>query len=143
MAVSKDAMGGDKLWFSDDSYCFYDGHGFEISKWKEMIKDIHRRAEYILSRQLLFRDSDKIEPINPYMYVDSESNFNNDDYFATTIPDHKNAARRIIMNALMKSEKWNQMITIEDGQLVFLTTSVDEYIKHDTEFRELILLTIN
>ena len=108
-----------------------------------MIKNIHRRMKFILSKRFLFRDSNKIELINSYIYIDSESNFNNDDYFATTIPDHKNAARRIIMNALMKSEKWNQMITIEDGQLVFLTTSVDEYIKHDTEFREFILLTIN
>jgi len=143
MGASKDATGGDKLRFSDDGYCFYDGQGFEVSKWKEMVKDIHRRAESILSRQLLFRDSDKIEPINPYIYVDSESNFNNDDYFATTIPDHKNAARRTVMDALMKSEKWDQMMMIEDGQLVFLAAGVDEYTKYDTEFRELILLAIN
>src|SRR6266496_5270353 len=143
MGASKDAMGGDKLRFSDDGYCFYDGHGFEVSKWKEMVKDIHRRAESILSRRLLFRDSDTIEPINPYMYIDSESNFNNDDYFATTIPDYEDAARQTVMNALMKSEKWDQMMTIEDGQLVFLAAGVDEYTKHDTEFRELIVLGIN
>jgi hypothetical protein len=143
MGASKDATGGDKLRFSDDGYCFYDGQGFEVSKWKEMIKDIHRRAECILSRRLLFRDSDRIEPINPYMYIDSESNLNNDDYFATTIPDYKDAARRTIMDALMKSEKWDEMTAIEDGQLVFLAAGVDEYTKHDTEFRELILLGIN
>ena len=89
------------------------------------------------------RDSDTIEPINLYMYIDSESNFNNDDYFATTIPDHKNAARGTIMDTLMKSKKWDQMMTIEDGQLVFLAAGVDEYTKHDTEFRELIVLGIN
>src|SRR5205814_4899023 len=49
MGASKDATGGDKLRFSDDGYCFYDGQGFEVSKWKEMVKDIHRRAESILS----------------------------------------------------------------------------------------------
>jgi len=144
MGASKDAMGGDKLRFSDDqSYCFYDGHGFEVSKWKEMIKDIHRRAESILSRRLLFHDTDKIEPINPYTFIDSESNFNNDDYFATTIPDYRNAARRTVMDALMKSEKWDRMMMIEDGKLVFLAAGVDEYTKHDMEFRELILLAIN
>ena len=58
-----------------------------------MIKNIHRRMEYILSRRLLFHDSDKIESINSYIFIDSESNFNNDDYFAMTISDHKNAAR--------------------------------------------------
>jgi hypothetical protein len=144
LGASKDAKGGDKLRFSDDlSYCFYDGQGFEISKWLSMIEDIHRRAESILSRRLLFRDSDKIELINPYMYIDSESNFNHDDYFATTIPDYEDAARRIIMNELMNSEKWDRMMIIEDGKLVFLATGMDEYTRADTEFRELILLAIN
>jgi hypothetical protein len=143
MGSSKDATGGDKIRFEDNGYCFYDGYGFEVSKWKEMVKDIHRRAECILSRRLLFRDSDTIEAINPYMYIDSESNFNNDDYFATTIPDYEDAARRTIMNALMKSEKWDEMMTVENGQLVFLAAGVDEYTKNDTEFRELIVLAIN
>ena len=105
MGASKDATRGDKLRFSDDGYCFYDDHGFEISKWKEMIKDIHRRAESILNRRLLFRDSDKIEAINSYIYIDLESNFNNNNYFAITIPDHKNIIRQIIINELMKSKK--------------------------------------
>jgi len=35
------------------------------------------------------------------------------------------------------------MMTIEDGELVFLIINVDEYTKDDTEFRELIILTIN
>ena len=35
------------------------------------------------------------------------------------------------------------MMTIEDCELVFLAAGVDEYTKHDTEFRELIVLAIN
>ena len=31
-----------------------------------MIKNIHRRAKFILNKQLLFHDSDKIEAINSY-----------------------------------------------------------------------------
>ena len=85
MSAFKNAIEGDKLWFSDNDYCFYDDQGFEISKWKEMIKDIHRKTEFILSKQLLFHDSNKIESINLYIYIDSENNFNNDDYFAIMI----------------------------------------------------------
>ena len=75
------------------------------------------------SRRLLFHDSETIEPINPYMYIDSESNFNNDDYFAMTIPDYEDTARRTVMDALRKSEKLDQIMTIENGQLVFLVTA--------------------
>ena len=49
--------------------------------------------KYILSRRLLFRDSDTIEAINSYIYIDSENNFNNDDYFATTILDYEDVVR--------------------------------------------------
>ena len=35
------------------------------------------------------------------------------------------------------------MMTIENEELVFLTANIDEYTKDDTEFRELIILTIN
>jgi hypothetical protein len=47
------------------------------------------------------------------------------------------------MNGLMKSEKWDQMMKVENGELVFLAAGVDEYTKDDTEFRELIVLAIN
>jgi len=47
------------------------------------------------------------------------------------------------MDAMMKSEKWDQMMMIENGQLVFRATGVDEYTRYDKEFRELILLAIN
>jgi len=144
MGAGKDAKGADKLRFSDDGlYCIYDGQEFRVSDWIDMVHDILRRAEVILSRQLLFRDSDKIESINPYTFVDSESNFNNGDYFATTIPDYEVIARQMVMNALMNSDNWDKMMVIEDGKLVFLAAGKDEYTKNDTQFRELILLAIN
>ena len=110
----KDVIERNKLRFSDDDYYFYDNQEFEISKWKEIIKNIYWRIKFILSKQFLFRDLDKIESINSYIYINSKSNFNNDDYFAIMILDHKNIIRWIIMNALMKSEKWEKMIAIEN-----------------------------
>ena len=35
------------------------------------------------------------------------------------------------------------MMRMKNEQLIFLTIDVDEYTKDDTEFRELIILTIN
>ena len=50
MNIFKDIIEENKLWFSDDDYCFYDDQEFEISKWKEMIKNIHWKAKTILSK---------------------------------------------------------------------------------------------
>ena len=50
MSIFKDIIKENKLWFSNDNYYFYDNQVFEISKWKEMIKNIHRRAKSILNR---------------------------------------------------------------------------------------------
>ena len=48
--IFKDIIKENKLRFSDNDYCFYNNQGFKISKWKEMIKNIHRRIEFILSK---------------------------------------------------------------------------------------------
>ena len=59
--------------FSDDSeWATIHGHSFEISRYKLMIDSVARRAETILSRELLFRDSDTIDPIDPYEIYDDE-----------------------------------------------------------------------
>ena len=107
------------------------------------MRKIDNISKFIFNKQLLFHDSNKIESINLYIYINSKNNFNNNNYFAIMILDYKNIAKWIIINILIKSEKWNQMMTIENEQLVFLVIDIDEYTKYDTEFWELILLTIN
>jgi hypothetical protein len=47
------------------------------------------------------------------------------------------------MNELMKSKKWDEMMRMENKEFIFLIINIDEYIKDNTEFRELIILTIN
>jgi hypothetical protein len=56
----------------DGKWAQIHGHSFEISRYKSMIDSVVRRAETILSRELLFRDSDTIDPINPYEIHDDE-----------------------------------------------------------------------
>ena len=59
--------------FSDDGErAQINGHSFEINKYKSMIDSVVRRAETILGRELLFRDSDAIDSINPYEIHDDE-----------------------------------------------------------------------
>ena len=89
----KDIIKEDKLWFLNDDYYFYDDQEFEISKWKKMIKDIYWKTKSIFNKQLLFHDSDKIESINSYIYINSENNFNNNNYFIIMILDHKNITK--------------------------------------------------
>jgi hypothetical protein len=89
MKIAKDAKGEDRVRFSaDGKYCYFDGHGFKVEEWKSMVKDIVRRLEMILSRQLLFRPKDTIEPMDPYSFVDHEYVHKNGHYFAYLLPDH-------------------------------------------------------
>ena len=71
--VSMSERGKNTIDFSDDGeWVQIHGHPFEISRYKSMIDSVVRRAEKTLSRELLFRDSDTIDPINPYEIHDDE-----------------------------------------------------------------------
>lgn len=73
IAASINDRGKPMIDFSDDSkWATVHGHAFEISKYKSMIDSVARRAEMILSRELLFRDLDTIDAINPYEIYDDE-----------------------------------------------------------------------
>src|SRR5579859_8078983 len=113
--ASQQAKGSDKIRFSPDkTRCFYDGNGFAISAWKEMMNDITRNAESILSRRLLFRDSDTIDPVNPYEIIDSKNDSTAGEYFASRNPDFKDDARRSCWNCSSQTNGkrlWKCMMT--------------------------------
>jgi len=71
--VAMSERGKNTIDFSDNGeWAQIHGHPFEISQYKSMIASVARRAEKTLSRELLFRDSDTIDPINPYEIHDDE-----------------------------------------------------------------------
>jgi hypothetical protein len=140
--AAREAKGADKIRISNGR-CFYDGGSFLIQAWKQMNQDILRRAETILSRQLLFRNTDTIDSFDPYIYVDQERNFNNGFSLASLIPDHRHRAREIIMTALGQSSSWNSMVRVNENGIEFLVEGKDQYIQSDEEFRELILVSLN
>jgi hypothetical protein len=142
MKIAKDAKGEDRVRFSADrKYCYFDGHGFKVEEWKSMVKDVVRRLEVILSRRLLFRQEDTIEPINPYSFVDHEYVHENGHYFAYLLPDHRHAARKSVLEWLSRSrDDWDKMVRA-DG--TFEPDGVATYRKSVSEFLELLLLAIN
>jgi hypothetical protein len=142
MKIAKDAKGEDRVRFSADrKYCYFDGHGFKVEEWKSMVKDIVCRLEKILSRQLLFRQEDTIEAMDPYSFVDHEYVHENGHYFAYLLPDYRHAARKRVLESLSASrEDWNRIVRA-DG--TFEPDGVARYKKSIIEFLELLLLAIN
>ena len=73
ISASINDRGKHMIYFSENGqWATIHGHSFEISKYKSMIDSVARRAEMILSRELLFRDSDTIDFINSYEIYDDE-----------------------------------------------------------------------
>jgi len=142
MTVAKDATGADRVRFSaDKQHCYFDGHGFKVEEWKHMTRDIVRAMEKVLSRDLLFRDEDTIAPINPNNLVDNEYVHENGHYFAYLLPDHRQRARKVVLEALKQSRReWHNLVRT-DG--TFDPDGVARYDKSVSEFLELLLLTIN
>jgi len=140
--AAKEAKGADKIRIINGQ-CFYDGGSFLIQAWKQMNKDILRRAEAILSRQLLFRNTDTIDSFDPYIYIDQERNFNNGFSLASLIPDYRHRAREVIMTSLGRSSKWNSMVRVNENGIEFLAEGKDQYMQADDDFRELILVEMN
>jgi hypothetical protein len=66
-----------------------------------MAKDIVRRLERILSRQLLFCHDNTIEPMDPYSFVDHEYGGY---YFAYLLTDPRHAARKTISESVSRSK---------------------------------------
>jgi hypothetical protein len=112
-----------------------------VEEWKLMVKDIVRQLEKILSRQLLFRQEDTIEPMNPYSFVDHEYVHETGHYFAYLLHNHRHAARKTVLESLRGlKEDWVKMVRV-DG--TFEPEGVATYKKSVIEFLELLLLAIN
>jgi len=118
MYAAKDARGADKIRFSPDNRILYHGvQQLDIQGWKDFQRDILRRAESILSRQLLFRQSDTVEAINSYSFDRDDQGISDvDHYFAEKIPNFRMNGRTMIINNIRLTGKWDDLVTVkEDG----------------------------
>ena len=143
--AAKDATGADKIRFSPDNRILYYGiQKLDIQAWKDFQRDILRRAESILSRQLLFHQSDTIETINPYSFDRDDQGISDvDHYFAENIPNFRTNDRTMIINNIHLTGKWDDLMTVKEDEMEWNRRDVEQY-HHDHElFLELILLSMN
>ena len=145
MYAAKDATGADKIRISPDKRLLHYGtQQLDIQAWKGFQKDILRRAESILSRQLMFRGSDIVEAINPYSFDRDDQDISDvDHYFAEKIPNFRMNGRTMIINNLRLTRKWGDMITVNPDGIEWNKRSVEQYHRDRELFLELILLSMN
>jgi len=108
-----------------------------------MVKDILRKAESILSRQLLFQTSDMITAINPYDIVDDESVPDVGHFFGEKMADHRHIARDTIIKNLHLSELFESMTTIDGNTIMWKKESIRKYAMIQDQFLELCLVAMN
>jgi hypothetical protein len=143
--AAKDATGADNIRICPDKKLLYYGtQQLDIQAWKGFQKDILRQAESILSRQLLFRQSDIVETINPYSFDRDDQDISDvDHYFAEKIPNFRKNGRSMIIDNLRLTCKWNDMVTINPDGIEWNQRGVGQYHRDRELFLELILLSMN
>ena len=83
-----------------------------------MVKDILRKAESILSRQLLFQTSNTIATINPYDIVDDESVSDVGHFFGEMIDDYGHVACSMMVENLQKSGLFESTTTMNENAIM-------------------------
>jgi hypothetical protein len=144
MNIAKNSKGEDKIRFSaNGKVCYYKNSQFKISAWKTMVKDILRKAESILSRQLLFQTSNTIATINPYDIVDDESVSDVGHFFGEMIDDYGHVARSTVIENLRESGLFESATTMDENAIMWKKEWIRKYVKIQEEFMELCLMAMN
>jgi hypothetical protein len=126
----------------DNKICYFANGVIEIQRWKNMLSDLMGRAEEFLSRRLLFNPHDTLDPIDPYIFVDLETNKEFGYSFVSQIPDYRNKARAVIIEACTRSPDFSQYMYMKEQALDFTAEGKHRYNKDAEEFRGLLLLII-
>jgi len=143
MNIAKNCKGDDKIRFSaDGKQCYYKTHQFDMLEWKEMPKEILRNAELILSRRLLFQNSDTVTAVNPYIR-DDEGIADVGHFFGETICDYRHIARSTIIDNLRAVGKFDSIARVTAKDVVWQERGIREYTTDQEEFLELILVAMN
>jgi hypothetical protein len=131
----------DKIRFDGDKYLYWQGEELDIEAWRRFPRDILRTAEKILSRDLLFRETDLIDVINPYSIKENETCHDNQYFFGCGISGYKRQAREtIVKNIGNRAQDWGTNI---NGILKWTPAFVNEYIWAQNKFLEHVLIGLN
>jgi hypothetical protein len=141
MGVAAQERSEDKIRFDGEKYLYWQGEELDIEAWRMFPGDILRSAERIISRELLFRDTDLIDPLNPYSIKDNQSCRDNRYFFGRSIPGYKIHARQTILkNIGNRIKDWT---TVENGELKWTSAFISQYAQAQNKFREDILIGFN
>jgi len=141
MIPGKQERSVDKIRFDGDKYLYWQGEELDIEAWRRFPGDILRTAERILSRELLFRETDMIDPINPYSIKDNQTCHDNRYFFGCGISGYKNQAREtIVKNIGNRAQDWGTSV---NGILKWKPAFVNEYIRAQNKFQEHIVIGLN
>jgi hypothetical protein len=140
--VNRGYRSTDQLRFSQEGDLCYYGEGvIEMKDWKPMISSLIDRAERILSRNLLFRDQDTVDIIDPYSIVDDERKSDAGHSFVHLNPSYRSDAREVIIRALSRiPRQLDKYMPYSNGQRQFTAKAKNMYTKDDEKLRELLLL---
>jgi hypothetical protein len=105
------------------------------------VEELLDSAEELMAIQLLFNVGKSI-PEFDLGRMDDPSNHNAGHYFLFDETDGTRNACRRMMTRLQGSEQWGKMIKVHGDGLNFDQSAVDEYVKYDMAFRELLALLV-
>lgn len=141
MGASTDDVGEYKIRIVDGTL-YWGGDALKLDDLKTLQHDILRRAESILSRELLFRNTDKVEEINPYSFGRDDHTIPDADYcFMDKIPDFGTKGRKYVEQNLRKSRREKEMIDLEKNEWKIAGT--EQYRRSRELFLELALICAN
>ena len=141
MGVATEERSEDKIRFDGDKYLYWQGHELDIEAWRRFPGDILRTGERILSRELLFQDTDFIDPINPYPISEDQTCRDNRHFFGNRIRGYKNRGRQTIVDNIgIRAQDW---MTIVNGKVKWKPAFVSQYARAQNRFLEHILIGIN
>jgi hypothetical protein len=126
---------------ADYKMLFFDGRQLSFNHLISFVDELLDSAEAILATKLLF-DVDKSIPEFNLQVIDDPSNHNAGHYFLFDEPDGTRNGCQRMMDRLQHSDYWAKMTQVNGDCLKFHQSAVDEYMKDDTIFRELLALLV-
>lgn len=142
IAAAKNATTRSRIrWSADNKTLYFDGRQLLMANVITFVGELLDKAEELMITRLLF-DSEKSLPESNLNVIDDPSNHNAGHYFASDEVNGSKKARQRMMDRLQRSHQFEKMVKVDGDSLNFHKSAVDEYLKWDTMFRELVVVLI-
>ena len=128
-------------WSQDETTLYLDGRPLVVENLKTFVKELLDIAEEIMATKLLF-DVEHHIPEFDLNTIDDTSNHNSGYYFLQDETNGRKSSCLRMLTRLQQSEMWNKIVEVEGEVLKFRRSCVDQYLKDDGLFRELLVLLI-